>query len=516
MKADVFKIFIFGLALAVVPQIAVRADNSLCNRAMIFLAHARGDVTAEFKRRIAFLLDTGKIDSSELERMLSSETAVSPFDLGRHIGVETVPHERAIAALLSGGNLDWAEVRRFGGEMLKRMEIERVARARAETETRKVVYPWIEKIYRLRDPRLHTPFSDFRLFEDSGRMYAVVGSFNGYIAVFNALDGNVVRVVKLGNERVESVELVRLGQQVYVVALSGSRVMTIMDCLMGGIKACLRVGDKQADPNAQHGDENSFGMAMLNLSGEPCAAVYEADGGMDIVDLATGIIRKKIDIGEGQHQAPVAFTSGKDTYVVANGLQHVDIVDVLGGRSIKVDVGGKLYGAPAVFEDGQTTHVAVVADDDHVYVIDALAGRVERRIPTRDKPVLSITPRVIQAGADVHLVVAVHSENGPILRVIDVAGAEIIREIQADARLSADLGDVGDGIWLVVTDKSVTATDLMPDGIALKANTGKGLYNPTVFRIDGIEYVLGINADNLYVIRLRGELAPLDKGDEEK
>lgn len=444
----------------------VYGSTGFCNRLMAAVARALGNPTEEFKRRIAFLLETGHIADEHLSRMLVSDKPVSPFGAG-HIAADLMPHETAMERLIGDKTIDWKEIKRFIEELRTGFKETEKAREVHDKETEALFYPFViatlqaEHEIRMTPVlvkknkhvylRIWTKGSDTYLadavtgeiiqsagkstyyelsspvtFRKKGVDYAIAGTLNKTlqdpgILVVDALTRKVVKKMKMGDTLHGYVSVFEEDRVFYVVAGSSDHSIYVFDALRGRLI--------QQIPT----DGLTYPMpAVIEKEGLHYLVMESADGFIQVVDAITGDIAQKIKLARGEVAESTPAVFEKDgTHYIATACQdaHIRVYEAFTGKLVQnVELSNRGLEAVTIFKKDGVSYLVVSSRDGNVYVLDALAGRVVQKIATGGEVWAKATvfekdgePYIAVGSDDQHVYVA-GALTGNILRKIKTDG----------------------------------------------------------------------------------------------
>lgn len=479
------------------------ADNALCDRFLVFVAQVSGDATGEFKRRISFLLDAGKIGENHLVRMSISDEPVSPFEAGKHLVAELVPHETAIKRLVRDENLDWEKVRQFIEELLRDIEKGRAQRVTAEEETAPVFCSignydmggWAK--------------SQPAVLELKGKAYVAATSKDKHTKVFNLLSGGSVFTAKPTQDLNEAARPVMFGQDgkayVAVATENGHRqdVVQVFDMSRTGEVARIDMHGILAERSPRVFEENGRAYLLLTKEfGLGKAADTDIYSGFLVYEAITGKEVAKIDTGREPNPPEIVRRDGK-VYVVGASEQMLYVHEALGGgeliRKELFDHHERVKLQSPVFENAGKSYVALVSErgldgeapKQFVTVVDLFAGTILSKM---EIPAMPDSPPILfeQDGKPLLFTVG----NNGVAYLSEALTGQLVRTVSLSGEMrSAARSPSGEALAPLMPSPSV----LKKDGVthlvipALYGDGSGSIYRMEVGGSDVVEKVFGMN-----------------------
>lgn len=510
MRASAIKIFVLcvlGMPAFAVP--AAYADSGLCNRFLAFAARVRGDATGEFKRRIGFLLETGKIGDEELAQMVASDALTGPFEEGRHFPADVLPHANAISRLIRQGEADWKEVRGFVEALRRNLGRRDVERAVHDEKTVSIVEPFIIGALKVGAAIGITP----KVFWEDGVPYLAMGSFNHHVYVVNGITGKKVASVKMDGEVWAWAHMFeRDGRHYWVVSSSGGGIYVI-DLLAGRIVRKIE-------------DHLICATDLFEKDGTHYIVAATKEKGADIIEALTGRVIQHIKIEE-ELSLPVVFKKGGIPYVAMIGpkrvvgapvwhmVRTIYFVEALTGRVVqKMEVGDKMLKPPEIIEKDGAPYLVVDATDHYLEVIEPFGGRVIQRVDVGRQ--LSSPPASFEKNG-VQYVIATDSVNQNCY-VIEALTGRVVHTLPVGYATSPVVFESGGSVYFAlsssewdrhsrVTTHSISVFEALTGKRVRKIVTGDSVTQPpVVFKKDGVDYLAVGSADGfLYITQAIGE-----------
>lgn len=413
MTAGRIGIFILAVLIVLGASTSVRADHSLCTRVMVFVARARGDATGEFKRRIAFLLETGKIGEEHLARMLASETAVSPFEDG-HLTADIVPHAAAVDRLVQDKSVNWEKVRGFARDLQGKLERSRGERAVHEAKTKTVLYPYVVRTVKTTGWVSSSPV----VFKRDGKSYVVAKSDRDKIIVVEAPSGRKVSEVVASADTLPGVVFAQNGRD-YMINVTVAGEFYVWAALTGRLVRTFQVGaisELRLTAFAEGG--RNYVVTSTNMG-----IVY-------VNDALTGDKVAQIPKDRSAGMEPVVFEENGKVYLLTGSTESILVSEAVGGRRVRrIKMPNGAPETPLLFKhDGKTCFVEA-AGDGNVYVHEAVSGKRLKAIPIASTYTIGnftiLDPLVFEEGGQTYLGLICTGE----LLVFNVLTGEMVTKV---------------------------------------------------------------------------------------
>jgi YVTN family beta-propeller protein len=290
---------------------------------------------------------------------------------------------------------------------------------------------------------------------------------DGTIAVIDARSATVIETIAVG-KRPRGLRVSADGRHLYV-ALSGSpksppgvdaSTLPPPDRRADGIGVVdlerlelVRVLESGQDPEA------------FDLAGELLVVSNEETAEASVVEVATGRVRERIDVG-GEPEGVATHPDGDVVYVGSEEDHRIDVVDPFEGETVAVIATGR-----------RPRGIAFTADGERAFVADETGGSVTVIDAEAHAPVATVAiPEEGSAAAGPRPMGVALSRDGARAFVTTGRGGSIAVIDVADATLERVIGGVGARPWgIAVARDGLVYTANGPSGDVAVVDPGRGV-----------------------------------------